>query len=75
MGESPEVLRAHAREISKQFGYIDPPIDTASEVVIKKDLLRYIAAHDQSISRWSRLKTQGAYRFWYRQSPALPHYD
>ena len=69
MGESPEVLRAHAQEIGKQFGYTDPPLDTASGVALKSDLLRYIAAHDQSISRWSRLRTQGAYRFWYRQTP------
>jgi MFS family permease len=69
MEESPEVLRAHAREIIKQFGYTDPPIDTASGVILKNDLMRYIEAHDQSISRWSRLRTQGAYRFWYRQSP------
>lgn len=69
MEESPEALRAHAREIVKQLGYADPSIDTASGLVLKTDLLRYIAAHDQSTSRWSRLRTQGAYRFWYRQSP------
>jgi serine/threonine-protein kinase len=69
MEQSPEVLRAHAEGIVKQFGYTDQPIDSASGVVLKNDLLRYIAAHDQSISRWSRLRTQGAYRFWYRQSP------
>lgn len=69
MDLSPEVLRAHAQEIVKQFGYSDPAIDTANGVVLKTDLLRYIAANDQSTSRWSMLRTQGAYRFWYRQSP------
>ena len=68
MEKSPEVLRAQAQEINKQFAYAEPPLDTASGVVLKTDLLRYIEAHDQSTSRWSRLRTQGAYRFWYRQS-------
>ena len=65
------MLRARARDIIKQLGYTDQPADTADGFVLKEDYLRYIAAHDQSPSRWNRLRTEGIgpYRYWYRQSP------
>jgi hypothetical protein len=71
LDEPPEALRARAREITKELGYTDPPLDSADGIVLKDDYLKYIAAHDQSIARWNRLRTEGpgAYRFWYRQSP------
>lgn len=71
LDEPPEALRARARDMTKQLGYTDPPLDSADGIVLKDDYLKYIAAHDQSLTRWNRLRTEGpgAYRFWYRQSP------
>ena len=71
LDQPPEVLRARARDIIKQLGYTDQPADTADGFVLKEDYLRYIAAHDQSPSRWNRLRMEGVgpYRYWYRQSP------
>jgi hypothetical protein len=71
LDEPPEALRARARDMTKQLGYTDPPLDSADGIVLKDDYLKYIAAHDQSLARWNRLHTEGpgAYRFWYRQSP------
>ena len=71
LDEPPEALRARARDMTKQLGYTDPPLDSADGIVLKDDYLKYIAAHDQSLARWNRLRTEGpgAYRFWYRQSP------
>jgi predicted Ser/Thr protein kinase len=69
--QSPEVLRAHARDVISKLGYADQPLDSADGVMLKDDYLRYITDHDQSRTRWNRLRTDGsgAYRFWYRQSP------
>ena len=71
LDQPPEVLRARARDIIKQLGYTDQPLDTADGFILKGDYLRYIAAHDQSATRWNRLRAEGPgpYRFWYRQSP------
>jgi serine/threonine-protein kinase len=67
----PEALRARARDVVKKMGYAQPPLDSADGIILKEDYLRYIAANDQSPTRWNRLRTDGpgAYRFWYRQSP------
>ena len=71
MGDSPEVLRARARDVIKDFGYTTLPADYADGVVLKRDYLDYIDAHDQSPGRWEKMKTiePGPYRYWYRQSP------
>jgi serine/threonine-protein kinase len=71
LDEPPEALRARARDAIKQLGYAEQPLDAADGVVLKDDYLRYIATHDQSPTRWRRLRTEGpgAYRFWYRQTP------
>jgi serine/threonine-protein kinase len=67
----PDALRARAREVIKNMGYTNPPIDSADGIILKGDYLSYIDAHDQSATRWDRLRTEepGPYRFWYRQSP------
>jgi hypothetical protein len=69
--QSPEVLRARAQDVIKKLSYSDQPVDSADGVILKEDYLRYIMDHDQSPTRWSKLRTEGpgAYRFWYRQSP------
>src|SRR6185503_2956394 len=52
IGESPEVLRARARDVVKGFGYTDTPVDYADGFVLKRDYLNYIANTDQSPKRW-----------------------
>src|SRR5947208_11434642 len=71
LDQSPEVLRAHAKEMIRQLGYTNQPADTADGFVLKEEYLHYIAAHDQSRTRWNKLREAGpgAYRYWYRQSP------
>ncbi len=71
LDQSPEVLRARAREMIKQLGYVEQPADTADGFVLKEEYLHYIAAHDQSRTRWNKLREAGPgpYRYWYRQSP------
>ncbi len=67
----PEALRVRARDVVRKMGYVSQRLDSEDGVVIKGDYLDYIKAHDQSLDRWSRLRTEGpgAYRFWYRESP------
>jgi len=71
LNKSPEVLRAHARDVIRKLGYPEEPLDSADGVILKDDYLNYIAAHDQSPTRWEKMRTEGPgpYRFWYRQSP------
>lgn len=71
LDESPEALRARARDVIKRLGYTNAPLDTADGVILQENYLRYIAAHDETPARWAKLRSAGpgAYRFWYRQSP------
>jgi hypothetical protein len=71
LDKSPEVLGARARDMIKELGYTEQPLDSANGIILKDDYLRYITAHDQSLRRWEKLRTEGpgAYRFWYRESP------
>ncbi len=69
--QPPAALRAHARDVIRKLGYIEPPVDSADGVILKVDYLNYISAHDQSPTRWEKMRAggPGPYRFWYRQSP------
>lgn len=71
LDETPEVLRARAKDVIREMGYSQAPIDSADGVVLKYDYVSYIQATDQSVGRWDRQRTEGGgpYRFWYRQSP------
>jgi predicted Ser/Thr protein kinase len=71
LDQPPAVLRAHARDVIKKLGYTEQPLDSADGVILKEDYLNYVAAHDQSPTRWQKMRTEGPgpYRFWYRQSP------
>jgi tRNA A-37 threonylcarbamoyl transferase component Bud32 len=71
LGDSPEVLRARARDVVKALGYSDAPADYADGFVLKDDYLDYIANNDQSPQRWEKMRdiAPGPYRYWYRQSP------
>src|SRR5438128_3044915 len=55
LDQSPEVLRAHAKEMIRQLGYTNQPADVADGFVLKEEYLHYIAAHDQSRTRWNKL--------------------
>ncbi|HKO43771.1 MAG TPA: serine/threonine-protein kinase [Pyrinomonadaceae bacterium] len=69
--QPPAALRAHARDVIRKLGYTQPPVDSADGVVLKHDYLQYIEAHDQSPTRWQKMRDSGPgpYRYWYRQSP------
>jgi hypothetical protein len=71
LDQPPEALRAHARDVIRKLGYTEQPLDTADGIILKQDYLRYIADHDQSPTRWEKMRNlgPGPYRFWYRQSP------
>ena len=71
MGDSPEVLRARARDVIKDLGYAEPATDYADGFILQQSYVDYIGDHDQSPHRWQKLGTvgPGAYRYWYRQSP------
>ncbi len=71
LDESPEVLRARARDVIRKLGYPEPPLDSADGVILKDDYLNYVAERDQSPGRWQKMRTDGPgpYRYWYRQSP------
>ncbi len=70
-GDSPEVLRARARDVMNSLGYTEPPVDYADGFVLQQDYLEYIANNDSSPQRWSKMRNiaPGPYRYWYRQSP------
>lgn len=71
LGDSPEVLRARARDVVKSLGYTEAPLDYADGFVLKEDYLEYIANNDPSPQRWTKMRDMapGPYRYWYRQSP------
>jgi predicted Ser/Thr protein kinase len=71
LGDSPEVLRARARDVLKSFGYNEPAVDYADGFVLKHDYVEYIANNDSSPQRWEKMRNiaPGPYRYWYRQSP------
>ena len=77
LNQSPEVLRAHAREVIAHAGYNDAIIDSADGMVIKGDYLKYTATVELSNNRWDNLRTDkpGPYRFWYRESPRYLNTD
>lgn len=69
--KSPEVLQERAREITKQLGYTEQPLDSAYGIRRNFDYLRYVAQNDSSRTRWDKLRSgqPAALFFWYRQSP------
>jgi predicted Ser/Thr protein kinase len=71
LDKSPEVLRDRAWEITKKFGYVESPRDTAYGMGLDRGYLQHIADTDPSVSRWNRLKSgePASIYFWYRQSP------
>ncbi len=71
LDKPPDVLQERAREIIRNAGYTDPPIDSEYGFFTNYSYLDYIFDNDKSSKRWDALSvTQPpALCFWYRQSP------
>jgi serine/threonine-protein kinase len=69
--KSPEVLRERAREIVRDLGYVEPPVDNVSGFDPEVEYLDHVAASQAARPGWDVLKTGPPYGivFWYRQSP------
>jgi hypothetical protein len=63
----PEVLEERAKEMLQNFGYTNPPKQTASGFDVDPAYLIYIEKNDKSQSRWNR--SSAAINYWYRQTP------
>jgi hypothetical protein len=72
---SPRDLAARARELIKQFGYTDPPRDSAWGLEDHPRMLKLLRERDKTAQRWAPLATgqPPAMYFWYRQSPEWLH--
>jgi hypothetical protein len=73
LDQPPGVLAERAREIIREAGYTDPPVDTWQGFAFDEAWERYVRIHDTSASRWESLKTgeMPVVGFRYRQSPRL----
>jgi serine/threonine-protein kinase len=69
--KSPEILRERAREIVRDLGYIEPPIDSVSGFDPEVEYLDHVAAEQRAHPGWDILRAGPPYgiAFWYRQSP------
>jgi serine/threonine-protein kinase len=69
--KAPEVLHERAREITKQLGYTEPPLDSVYGMGVEYGYLEHVAQHDSSRARWDKLRSgqPAALYFWQRQSP------
>ena len=69
--KSPEILRERAREIVRDLGYVEPPIDGVSGFDPEIEYLDHLAAEQAARPGWDLLRTGPPYgiAFWYRQSP------
>jgi Protein kinase domain len=67
--KTPEVLEQRAKDLLKDFGYTDTPVDTATGFDIDGQYLNYIDKKDSTPTRWQHAETSVA--FWYRQSPTF----
>jgi serine/threonine-protein kinase len=71
--KSPDSLADRARDLTRQFGTVERPIDEAWWFTREYDYLRYRALHEPSPKRIRELATDepGPSSFFYRQSPQL----
>ena len=67
----PDALRFKAREIIKDAGYPDTPVDRAHGFVLDQDRMQYARDNEGAGGNWDPLIEQhpGPVRFWYRESP------
>lgn len=66
----PEVLAATARDILKNAGYLQPPVDSAFGFSTDEEYFQYVRKNDRSAGRWDRMPSS-VISFWYRQSPRI----
>ncbi|MDP9263679.1 MAG: serine/threonine protein kinase [Acidobacteriota bacterium] len=64
----PEALAERAKEILRNAGYAEAPVDSAAGFYEYNDFLLYVSEHDQSRTRWDNME-YGPFVFWYRGSP------
>lgn len=69
MPKTPEVLEQRAKDLVRDFGYTDAPLDSATGFDIDGTYLAYIDKKDLTPTRWNQAGT--AVQFWYRQSPTF----
>jgi serine/threonine-protein kinase len=71
LDKPPAVLVDRAREVLRDLGYVNPPVDEAHGLGYFRDYLRWVRDHDKSAGRWRDLEDgrPAAIRFWYRESP------
>jgi eukaryotic-like serine/threonine-protein kinase len=67
----PQFLTERAHTVLRNLAYLEPAGDEVSGYAANLDYLQYIAARDQSPTRWRTLAgpQPPALLFWYRQSP------
>jgi hypothetical protein len=71
MDKSPEVLNERAKEIVKQLGYTEAPLDTDRGISYDQSYYTYAEQQPLSSNSWEKIKTGRPViqYFWYRQSP------
>jgi len=65
----PKMLEQRAKDLVRDFGYTETPLDTATGFDVDGTYLNYIDKNDKTATRWSHAGT--AVQFWYRQSPTF----
>jgi serine/threonine-protein kinase len=71
LNKPPEVLAERARVCLRAAGLTAAPADAAYGFEVDMEYYRYVFEHDQSMTRWERLRSgqPALLQFWYRQSP------
>lgn len=71
LDKPPEFLVGRAREIIRNLGYADPPLDSWHGFVSDDSWVKYVKEHDTTTARWEPMKTgeRPVVGFVYRQSP------
>ena len=67
----PAVLADRTLQILRDFGYADPPADTAQNFIIPPDFRLWVIDNDQTVDRWNPARHPMApgLLFWHRTSP------
>jgi protein kinase-like protein len=67
----PAVLADRTLQILRDFGYADPPADTAQNFIIPPDFRSWVVDTDQTVERWNPARHPMApgLLFWHRTSP------
>jgi hypothetical protein len=68
--QSPEVLTQKAKEVVRQLGYLDKPVDSATDFSYDTDFLNYAEKNDKPHPRWEEVLSgrPAPLQYWYRQS-------